>query len=66
MLLFFGLVGLLGYNFFNKCSSYGGFMGIISRCNCVGVEIPHPMDLISQNQIPGGSSTMCIGWQTRD
>ncbi len=57
------IILLLAYNFLNKCSEYGGFVGVIKRCDCVGWEINHPLDSVS-SQMPGGSSTMCVGVQT--
>lgn len=61
IVILFILVALLGYNFFTKCSEYGGVMGVSKQCTCYGLTIPHPGDLLENR--PGFSSTMCLGVQ---
>lgn len=53
---------VLVYNITVKCSEYGGFVGIIKTCTCIGTEVPNPLDSLKQS-IPGGSSTVCLGVQ---
>lgn len=54
-------MAVLGYNFFTKCSVYGGVVGKIKHCTCYGKEIVSPAEKLGVDE--GFSSTMCVGLQ---
>lgn len=59
--LFCFALALLGYNFFSKCTVYGGDFGKIKQCTCYGAEVASPAEKLGIDE--GFSSTMCVGLQ---
>lgn len=58
------IFAILGYNYYTRCSKFGGVVGIIKQCTCYGVEISHPLN--TRETVQGFSSTMCVGIQLPD